>query len=70
MTLVKLEEELLDGVEQFIAERNEPPRGKMTYDDAINVIVRDWLMGQGFIPLPDDPDQVTPALEAARMPKA
>ena len=28
MTSVKLEEELLDGVEQFIADRDEPPRGK------------------------------------------
>jgi len=69
MTSVKLEEELLDGVEQFIADRDEPPRGKMTYDDAINVIVRDWLMGQGYIPLPDDAE-ITPALEAAKVPKS
>jgi hypothetical protein len=64
MTSVKLDEELLDGVEQFI----EPPTGKMTYEDAVNVIVRDWLMGQGYISLPDDPDEITPALEAARIP--
>jgi len=70
MTSVKLDEELLDGVEQFIADRNEPPVGKMTYDDAVNVIVRDWLMGQGYIPLPDDADEITPALEAARVPRA
>lgn len=69
MTSVKLEEGLLDGVEQFIADRNEPPRGRMTYDDAINVIVRDWLMGQGYIPLPNDTDEITPALEAAKVPK-
>lgn len=68
MTSVKLEEELLDGVEQFIADRDEPPRGKMTYDDAINVIVRDWLMGQGYIPLPDDPDDITPVVESSRVP--
>ena len=68
MTSVKLEEELLDGIEQFIADRDEPPRGRMTYDDAINVIVRDWLMGQGYISLPDDPDDITPALEAAKVP--
>lgn len=61
-----LDDELLDGVEQFIAHRDEPPRGKMTYDDAINVIVRDWLMGQGYIPLPDDPDDITPVAEASR----
>ena len=69
MISIKLEEDLLDGLEQFIAARDEPPRGKMTYDDAINVIVQDWLMGQGFIPLPDDPDAIIPALDAANIPK-
>ena len=70
MTSVRMEEELLDGIEQFIADRDEPPRGKMTYEDAVNVIVRDWLTGQGYMALPDDGDQITPALEAARVPKA
>jgi hypothetical protein len=69
MTSVKLDEDLLDGIEQFIADRDEAPRGKMTYADAINVIVRDWLMGQGYLELPGDPDGVVPALEAARVPK-
>lgn len=68
MTSVKLDKDLLDGVEQFIADRNEPPRGKMTYDDAVNVIVRDWLMGQGYMPLPDDDDSIIPALDAAKVP--
>lgn len=70
MTSVKLDEELLDGIEQFIADRDEPPRGKMTYDDAINVMVRDWLMGQGYIPPPGDADEITPALEAGKVPKS
>lgn len=69
MTSVKLEAELLDGIERFIADRDEPPRGKMTYDDAINVIVRDWLMGQGYVCLPDEPDSIAPALEAANVPR-
>jgi len=69
MTSVKIDEALLDGVEQFIADRNEPPLGKMTYEDAINVIVRDWLMGQGYVPLPDEPGEIMPALEAARVPR-
>jgi hypothetical protein len=68
MTSVKLDEELLDGVEQFIADRDEPPLGKMSYD-AVNVIVKDWLMGQGYIPLPGSPEPITPALQAARVPK-
>jgi hypothetical protein len=69
MTSIRLEEKLLDGLEQFIADRDEPPRGRMGYDDAVNIIVRDWLMGQSYIPLPDDPDDLTPALDAARVPK-
>ncbi|UXN68058.1 hypothetical protein N8A98_00635 (plasmid) [Devosia neptuniae] len=68
MTSVELDEDLLDGVERFIADRNEPPRGKMTYEDAVNVIVRDWLMGQGYVPLPDDDDSITSALDAAKVP--
>ena len=70
MTTVRREEDLLDGVENFIADRNEPPRGKMSHDDAVNGIVRDWLMGQGYLSLPDEPpDQIIPALQAARVPK-
>lgn len=69
MMSVKLDEELLDGIEQFIADRDEPPHGKMTHQDAINVIVRDWLMGQGYLDLPDDPDGIVTALDAAKVPK-
>jgi hypothetical protein len=60
MTSVKLDEELLDGVEQFIADRNEPPNGKMSYDDAVNVIVKDWLMAQGYVPVPGKGAEITP----------
>ena len=69
MISVKLEDGLLDGLEGFIADRDEPPRGKMSYDDAVNVIVRDWLMGQGYVDLPDDPNHIKPALDAALVPK-
>jgi hypothetical protein len=68
MISVKLDEELLDGIEQLISDRDEPPRGKMTYDDAVNVIVRDWLTGQGYILLPDDSERITPVAEASRLP--
>ena len=67
MMSVKLDEALLAGLEQFTADRNEPPRGNMTLEDAVNVIVRDGLMGQGYLSLPDDPDFTTPALDAARV---
>lgn len=69
MISVKMEDELLDGIEQFIADRDQPPRGKMTHEDAVNVMVRDWLMGQGYLSLPDDPNSITPALDAGRVPK-
>ena len=66
---VLIESELSAGLDAFINQRDEPPRGRMTYHDAVNVIVRDWLMGQGFMPLPDDPDEITTALDAAQVPK-
>ena len=66
---MKLDEELLDGVEQFIADRDEPPTDKMSYDDTVNVIVRDWLMAQGYVTLPDDGAEIVPALKAANVPK-
>jgi len=69
MMTVKLDDDLLDGIEQFIADRNTPPQPKMTHGDAINVIVRDWLMGQGYVPLPGEEDAIVPALEAASVPK-
>jgi hypothetical protein len=69
MSRVELDQELLEGVERFIAERDEPPRGRMSYDDAVNVIVRDWLMAQGYIALPGNPEGVKPALDAALVPK-
>lgn len=69
MIAIALEEDLLDGLEQFIADRNEAPRGKMTYEDAVNVIIRDWLMAQGYVPLPGTADDITPALAAAKVPE-
>lgn len=69
MMSVKLDAELLDGIEQFISDHDQPSHGKMTQEDAVNVIVRDWLMGQGYLALPDDPDSIVPALEAAKVPR-
>ena len=70
MMSVDLDAELLAAMEKFIADRDEPPNGKMTHADAVNVILRDWLMGQGYLALPGDPDPIVPALEAAGVPKA
>ena len=69
MTAITLDPALRAGLDRFIADRNEPPRGQMTPDDAVNVIVRDWLMAQGYVPLPGSADDaVTPALAAANVP--
>lgn len=63
-----LEHDLLPALERFIDHRDEPPRGRMSRNDALNVIVRDWLMGQGYLDLPEDPDKITRALPAAKVP--
>jgi hypothetical protein len=69
MTSVKVDDELLEGIEQFIADRAAPPAGKMTYEVAVNTIVEDWLMAQGYMPLPGEDSPITPALDAAYVPK-
>jgi hypothetical protein len=68
MTHVEIEDGLLGGLEQFIADRDQPPRDRMSYADAVNVIITDWLMAQGYLALPDDPSPIVPALEAADVP--
>lgn len=40
----------------------------MTHDDAVQVIVRDLLMAQGYMSLPNDDASITTALDAARVP--
>ena len=69
MAKLELEDALLEGLDRFIEDRDRPPRGHMTRDEAISVIVRDWLMSQGYLQLPDDPNPITPALQAAKVPK-
>jgi len=64
-----LDLELKAGLDRFITARDEPPQGRMSTEDAINVIVRDWLMGQGYLPLPGERTPVKPALNAARTPR-
>tara|TARA_R110002020_G_scaffold14227_18_gene50527 strand:+ start:670 stop:882 length:213 start_codon:yes stop_codon:yes gene_type:complete len=69
MSAISLDADLRDGLARFIADRDEPPHGRMSPGDAVNVIVRDWLMGQGYIPLPGDDAALTPARDAAHVPK-
>ena len=63
---VEIDAELVDGLEAFMAQRDEGPE-PMTRTDAVNVIVRDWLMGQGFLPLPGEAP-IIDALTAANVP--
>lgn len=70
MAKLEVDEALLEGLDRLIEERDRPPRGHMTRDVAVSVIVRDWLMSQGYVPLPNDPDTITTALDAAEVPKA
>jgi len=67
-TSIRLEAGLEQGLVKFIDHRDEPPRGRMTADDAVNVIVRDWLESQGYLPLPSDAGAVVKALDAAKVP--
>lgn len=70
MTSVKLDEELLDGIENFIADHDGPPQGEMTVDEAVNTMLRDWLMGQGYLAIPGDEEvEVVTALDAAEVPR-
>ena len=70
MMSITLDDALIAGIEQFIAAHDEPPHATMSHADAVNVIVRDWLMGQGYLEIPGDPDPIVPAVEAARIPEA
>ena len=67
-TRVSLRADLLEGLQKFIAHRDEPPVGRMSSDDAVNAIVEDWLMGQGYLPLPGETEAVETAIEAAEVP--
>jgi hypothetical protein len=44
----RLQRDALDGIDAFIAEQDDhPPR-----TEAVRRIIRDWLIGHGFLPVP------------------
>ncbi len=51
-------DDMMDAVERFIEAQDVPPNPRMEPAEAVQVIVRDWLQGQGYLPLPDG-DRVT-----------
>lgn len=64
---IALDVDLVEALEAFIEERDAPPAARMSWNEAINVVLRDWLTGQGYLALPDE--EIVPALEAANVPK-
>lgn len=67
---VELDEEIASGVGKFIADRKDPPGGTLTFEAAINVIVRDWLQAQGYMPLPNAQGEIVRAPDAAGVPRS
>lgn len=67
--IVNLDADMKHALDAFIAERDEAPMGRMTPSEAVNVIVRDWLTGQGYLAILGDEDTVVHALDAADVPK-
>jgi hypothetical protein len=41
------------GLERFIEASDKPPTPRMGREEAVELIVRDWLQSQGFVPFPD-----------------
>lgn len=47
----RLPRDLLDGIDRFTAEETDKP-GRA---EAVRRIIRDWLMGHGYLPVEDEP---------------
>lgn len=54
-----LDEDLINGLDRFIAHRAQDGAGHLSRNDAINAIMREWLTEQGHIQRqPDDPEDL------------
>jgi hypothetical protein len=60
--------ELLTGIDRLIDARDVPPARRLSREEAIQMIVRDWLQGQGYVALPDG-ETVVPVIAASRVPR-
>jgi len=57
--LPDLDEDLINGLDSFIADRDKEGAGHLSRNDAINAILREWLTGQGYVERqPDDPEDL------------
>lgn len=54
-----LDEDLINGLDRFIADRQEEGAGHLSRNDALNAILREWLTAQRYIDRqPDDPEDL------------
>ncbi|WP_375451795.1 hypothetical protein [uncultured Devosia sp.] len=54
-----LDEDLINGLDRFIADRDGAPAGHLSRNDAINAILREWLTDQNYIHRPPaDPEDL------------
>jgi hypothetical protein len=54
-----LDEDLINGLDRFIADRVEDGAGHLSRNDAINAILREWLTAQHYVERqPDDPEDL------------
>lgn len=58
--------ELIAGINKLIADQDVPPNPRLTQDEALLMIVRDWLQGQGYVAMPDG-KRVVPVAVASRI---
>jgi hypothetical protein len=62
----KLDRDLLVGLDAYLKEQSDGA-AKLTREEALTVIVRDWLQGQGYLAIPGEKKHTT-ARKAAGVP--
>ncbi len=60
-----LSPELTIGVDRLVENLDVPPNPRLSREQALQMIVRDWLQGQGYVPLPDG-GRVIPVTAASK----
>jgi hypothetical protein len=55
----------LAALDRFIDKSDEPPTPRLSREEAVNVVVQDWLMAQGYMPIPQEPGETVETNEAA-----
>ena len=66
---ITVDAELLAGVDKFIEDRDERPSGRITRNQAVVMVIRDWLQAQGYLALENDLE-LLPILNKIDLPSA